>query len=279
MTIEVLGVGAPVIDRIVQVEDSLLADLGIMKGGMGVVDLPTLEKIERVHHLHSYLIAGGSASNAIKGLAHLGHSCALTGKIGSDLWGQQFLRALSSLNIQPFYVKSTTRTGQILSMVTPDKERTFCSFLGSSNEIIPEELNPSIFKHVKLVHIEGYTLLAPGVTEKAMQLAKKARAKVSFDLASFEIVKVCKAQIASLLPRYVDILFANTQEVSALTGLDPERGCAVLQDLCDTVVVFLGDKGCWVGRGDQRWFIPAIKVAAVQQELATYSLVDLFMGI
>lgn len=258
---EILGVGAPVIDRVVHVEDALLKTLGIEKGGMTIVDLPMLETIQRSFHSHS--IAGGSAANAIKGLAHLGHSCALVGKIGSDAWGEKFLQSISKLPIQSFYQKSQTPTAQILALVTPDKERTFCSFVGASVEMRPGDLLPSFFAGRKLVHIEGFTLLATGVTERAMKLAKNAGAKISFDLANFELVRAHKEELERLLKNDVDIVFANEKEAAALTGLNPEKACAALSEMCEIAVVFCGEKGSWIGREGELFFQPAQQVSAI----------------
>lgn len=260
---DVIGVGAPVIDRIVHVDEALLNALEIAKGGMRIVDLSTLEAIEQAYRLQTQFTPGGSAANTVKGLAHLGHTSSLVGKIGMDRWGDLFNESVTQLDIKSLYLKSSTPTGQILTLVTPDSERTFCSFPGASVKIKPHELSPSMFTGVKLAHIEGYTLLASGVTEQAMKLAKQAGAKISFDLASFEIVHACKEEIEKLLSGYVDIIFANQEEVFALTGLGPEKACASLKEICGVVVVFCGEAGVWVGQGDKLWFHAAQKVSAI----------------
>ena len=133
------------------------------------------------------------------------------------------------------------------------------SFLGAGAEMKPDDLDPDYFKGVSLVHIEGYSLLVEGLTDKAMQLSKAAGAKVSFDLASFEITRTYKEKIIALLSHYVDIVFANTDETHALTLLGPEKGCMILKDLCDTAVVSMGKEGCWVGTSQDLNYCPAIK--------------------
>ena len=135
-----------------------------------------------------------------------------------DKIGNALLNNLQTLGIETLYTKSSTPTGQVISFVTPDGERTCRSYLGAHQEISPEDLIPEQFENVKFVHIEGYTLLYPGLTECAMQYAKNAGAKISFDLASFEIVEAYKKQILELLLQFVDICFANELETHILTG-------------------------------------------------------------
>ena len=113
------------------------------------------------------------------------------------------------------------------------------------------DLKREFFEGVKLVHIEGYTLLRGDLTLKAMEMAKQAGAKVSFDLASFELAGSFKKEIIDMLTHHVDILFANADETRSLTGLTPDQGCSMLKDLCDIAVVSLNKDGCLIGHGPE----------------------------
>lgn len=254
---EILGVGSPLIDLVFQVEDSFLENMQAVKGSMKPLDFPAFSDLLKKCGTQPNVRMGGSSANTIKGLAHLGQHCALVGKIGTDAAGEAFLQSLEKSNVVSLLQFSSTPTGQIACLVTPDGERTFRDYLGASLEFSAEDLKPEMFKGIKLVHIEGFTLMHKNVTLRAMELAKAAGAKIAFDLSNFELVQHFQEKIIELLTHYVDILFANREETRALTKLDSEEGCRVLKDLCDVVVTLMGAEGCWVGHGNQQQYCPA----------------------
>lgn len=260
---EVLGIGAPIVDHIIEVTEDFLMQIAGAKGGMMAVDYPTLCHIIDSSGAKPTSIVGGSGANTIRGLATMGHSCALLGKIGKDAAGQKFLENMHGLQIRSFLVPTSTPTAQVVCLVTPDKERTLRSFFGASQEMTEGDLMDTQFEDVRLVHIEGYTLLKGALAEKAMDMAKHYGVKISLDLGSFEVVKAHKDKIVDLLTRYVDVVFANREEVQVLTQLNPVKGCQVLRDLCDTVVVLMGDEGCLVGKKERQIYYPAFPVEAV----------------
>lgn len=260
---EVLGIGSPFVDYIIVIKDDFLRHVPGAKGGMVVVDYDTLSSIISKSGKEPLIIAGGSGANTIKGLANFGHQCALIGKIGSDDAAKQFLENMKALSITPLLRQSSTRTAQTVCLITPDGERTMRAFLGASQEMSSKDLDPSIFEGVSLVHIEGYSLLNEQLTLEAMKLAKSAGAQVSFDLGSFEVVNAHKKTIIDLLPKYVDVVFANRDEIRSLTQLTPEKGCEVLKDLCNTAVILLGKEGCIVGSGSKQVQCPAFAVDPV----------------
>lgn len=271
---EVLGIGAPFVDQIVYVSDDFLKKVTGKKGGMTPIEYKQLTSILQKCSENPITIPGGSSANTIRGMAQLGHSCAFAGKIGNDAVGKKFIDSLAHVKVTSKLIFTSTPTGQALCMITPDGERTMRSFLGSGKEMTPEDLHPSLFADVRLVHIEGYTLLNAGLTKRAMELAKAAGAQVSFDLGSFEVVKNHKEIIIELVSHYVDILFGNQDEMKALTQLSPEKACDVLRDICSTVVVLLGGEGCLVGSGTSRVPCPAVAVPVID----TTGAGDLFVS-
>ncbi len=261
--LEALGIGAPFVDYIIEVSNEQLVQLAGSKGGMVAVDYPTLLNIiEEAGGNRSSVFFGGSGANTIKGLAHLGCRCGLIGRIGTDTAGKNFLEQMESLGVKSFLRHTETPTGQVVCLITPDQERTMRSFFGASQEMSEKDLDPAVFEGVRLVHIEGYSLLKGSLVQRAMAVAKEAGARVSFDLGSFELVHAYKPLIIDLI-KYVDILFANRDEVYALTQLDPQKGCDVLKDLCEIAVVLTGPEGCWIGRHDRRMHHPAFRVEAI----------------
>jgi sugar/nucleoside kinase (ribokinase family) len=260
MSHSILGVGSPILDFIIKVDEPFIQKVGGAKGGMELVSLNQFHQLLKLAESESIQIAGGSATNTIKGLANFGHVCSITGKLCKDSAGAKVIQAVHNLAIKPLYEYSTTPTGMALCFVTPDNERTLRTYPGASVEMTGADLNPEWFDGVNLVHIEGYTLLNEGLTERAMELAKNAGAKVSFDLASFEIATRYKERIVDLLVRYVDILFANQLEAFTFTGVaDPEKAVDVLSDMCHTAVIFLGDKGGWAAHGAEKCYYEAFK--------------------
>lgn len=255
----VLGIGAPIVDHIVLVEEDFVRSIPGEKGGMELVDQKTFQQLLRATEKQPVMIAGGSGTNTIKGLANFGHPCSMTGKLGRDEASKLVLESLTKHRITPLYLRSNTPTGASLCIITPDNERTLRTYPGAVLEMKGNDLNPDWFQGVSLVHLEGYTLLNEGLAERAMTLAKAAGAKVSFDLASFEIATQFKKKIVHHLVRHVDILFANANETETFTGCAPEKGCDILKDMVDTAVIFLGDQGGWVARGDEKIRYPAFK--------------------
>lgn len=257
---EIVGVGAPIIDYILNVSEEYLEQVPGAKGGMVVVDHSTLTEIVGNSKVKPSQFLGGSSANTIRGLTHLGRSCLFIGKVGEDISGRQFQEGFAALKIGTLLSTSKTPTSQVACLITPDKERTMRSFLGASKELKPDDINPQAFEGAKLVHLEGYTILNLPIAKRAMQLAKEANAKVSFDLGSFEVAETYRDVLIPLLSKYVDVLFANHEEVRSLTQLDPEKGCAFLKSLCEVSVVLMGEKGCWVGSGSRQVYCPAFAV-------------------
>ncbi|PJD98159.1 MAG: adenosine kinase [Parachlamydia sp.] len=251
---EILGLGNPIIDYIMYVDEDYVAQLSGYKGGMEIVDFETIEALIK-HHTVVQKSAGGSATNTIKGLAHLGKKCGLIGKIGDDLAGREFTLTLQEKGIASLYQTSPLPTGKAACLITPDGQRTFRTYPGPMSTFQSKELDPTAFKNVQLVYLEGYNLLNIGVTERAMALAKEAGAKVAFDLSSVEMALNYKPEIMFLLEKYVDILFSNAEESTALTQAPPAEGCQILKELCETVVIH-APTGCWVGQHTLEVFIP-----------------------
>lgn len=261
---DVLGIGAPCIDIMLLVEDEFLETIPGKKGGSLQIEWTTFSKIlERSEVRHPLIITGGSCSNTIKGLASLGQRSALFGKIGRDKMGQHFLNNVVPIGVMPWLIASDTPTAQVACFVTPDRQRTFRCFPGAGNELTEEDLFPELFEGVKLVHVEAYAFYNGSLATRAMQLAKEAGAIVSLDLGCFELVEHFRHTILGLLPDYVDIIFANEDEIYALTGLGPRAGCNKLKQMCPIAVVSVGENGCWVGSGEKIFHSPAFPIEVV----------------
>lgn len=265
--IEVVGIGSPILDHLIMVEESYLDQLRGEKHGMEAVNYDEMIQIIKESGAIPRSISGGSCANTIKGLASLKHSCAMIGKIGKDDVGKKVMKGFQDFfDILPlFRYSSTTPTAQVVCLVTPDGERTCRSFLGAGKEMTGNDLNPAHFAETRLVHIEGYTLLCEGLTYRAMELAKKAGATVSFDLGSFEIVQTYRESLLEMLEEFVDIVFSNEEETLALTGKQPEEGCDFLKSLCNISIVMVGAHGCWIGHQHEKFHCPAYPATVVDR--------------
>lgn len=260
---EILGVGTPILDHLIHINPSYLQMIPGKPFGMELVTYEEMVSIIEKSGSVPKQIAGGSCCNAIKGLAALGHTCGLTGKLGKGPTGEKVIEDLQDFNIDPLVAFSDSPTAHVACLITPDGKRTCRTFIGAGGEMTPEDLDPNHFKGVKLVHIEGYSLLKPGLTHQSMEYAKQAGAAISFDMGSFEVIQSCKELLIDLIDEYVSIVFANEEEAYTLTGLDPEGGCQKLRSLCDVAVVMMGEKGCCAGNQTGQSFYPAFPVKPV----------------
>jgi len=268
---EVIGLAPPFVDHIIHVSDEFLATIPGAKGCMEDIDYCTMRSL--IENSSSGIrTPGGSAANTIRGLAHLQHQCAILGGIGADEEGQWYLKILQDLGIVSLCTTTTTPTSQSVILVTSDGQRTFRSFHGACAEITINDLEACQFEGTRLLHVEGYNLLYEDVARRAMELAKDAGAKVSFDLASFNLVTQHREIIKDLVTNYVDIVFANKGEIEALFGLVPKEGCDALRDTCEIAVVLLGKEGCWIGNNEGLIRCPAYPV----KPLDTTGANDLF---
>lgn len=248
----VIGVGEPIIDLIYHVDDEFLIAHQEEKGGSHKIEYTQFVNYKTLLDPQKpKIVPGGCCGNTIKGLSRLGIQTRFIGKIGNDHSGHTFLDSLIKYNVIPLLVPSTTHTTQLLSLVTPDSQRTMRCCFGASNELRPDELLPKPFEGATHLILEGYFLYNLPVVKKAIAIAREKQATISIDLASFEVVRIFKDQILTMLENDIDVVFANEDEARELTGLSPEEACRSLKKKCPVVVILTGKEGCWVGAGDE----------------------------
>ncbi|MCH9631376.1 MAG: putative sugar kinase YdjH [Chlamydiia bacterium] len=261
---DILGLGSAFIDYILKVNDEELEEMKYDKGTWAPIEYTSLRTI--LKEKDTKLInttGGGSSANVIKGLAKLGQRCAVLGKIGADEQGSFYLKSLKNIEITPFLHQGSLPTGQALCFVTPDGQRTMRTYLGASHSNENIDINPKIFNNIKLFHLEGYQLQNPKLFKEAIELAKKQGAKITLDLSSIGIVKTYKDDLLNILPKYVDIVFANEAEAFELTHLYPQEACDFLATFCDVAVVTMGNRGSWAKSGTVKFYTPAIDVKCI----------------
>jgi len=242
---KVLGMGNALVDIITQIEnDEILKNFGLPKGSMTLVDLNTSNFIHsETTGMPKSKASGGSAANTIHGLAHLGVETGFVGSVGDDDMGRFFKKDMQVNKIAPLLFRTLSETGRAMALISSDSERTFATYLGAAVDLTSDDISHDLFEGYDYFYVEGYLVQNRELIEKSMRLASNAGQKVCLDLASYNIVEENVAFFKTLISKYVDILFANEEEIKALTGKTPEDGAAEIKELVGTVVIKMGAEG------------------------------------
>lgn len=257
----ILGIGNALIDVLIYIkDDAVLQKFGFPKGSMTLVDAALSAEIKRETKNDNRIIqTGGSAANTVHGIAKLGGSCGYIGKISDDEFGKFYIEDFKKNQINTHFYFSKTGTGHATGMISPDSERTFGTYLGAAMELTAEEMTHEIFRNYGILHIEGYLVQNHALIEAAMRIAKENELVVSIDMASFNIVEQNRDFLYRIIRQYVDIVFANEEEATSLTGKNPEEALHEIAGMCRIAVVKLGANGSLIQSGGQ-----VIKIDAIQ---------------
>lgn len=266
-----MTLGSAIIDYHRLVDDQELAQITTAKGGWKYVNYNQFQSY--IEGAVSDPHPGGSAINLAKGMNRLGVRCKVIGQAGSDEEGSECIRQLEKEGILTFFSKGQRPTGRSMCFVTPDGQSTMRTYAGAAHEISSLELSLDDFSNVKVFHVEGYQVLDPTLIERSMQLAKRAGAKVSFDLGSSFLVKQCRSFMLKLIDNYVDILFANESEFTALTNDLDYLSAETVFSGPELLVITQGKEGGYIRSGTTIFRYPAKKVEYV---LDTTGSGDLF---
>ncbi len=258
----VIGLGNALTDILVRVPDErILGELGVERGGMYLIDGDLHQRLlTQIAPLEQKLVAGGSAANAVSGVAALGTRARYIGHIGADDTGRAFLENQRQHGVESLLgVSDGTPSGKCISIVLPDGERTMLTYLGAAVELDTRHLTPENLSGDAVLFVEGYLLNSPHIIEPAMQCARRAGARIALDAAAFTVIDAFKPYAEQLIAEYVDILFANEDEARSLTGFSaPTAALEALSSGCRTVVVKVGAQGSLVAHGDERHRIGTI---------------------
>lgn len=248
----ILGMGNALTDILLQIEhDEVLATLNLPKGSMQLVNGQFSDQIGiALSGIARKMATGGSASNTINGLTKLGVTAGFVGKVGKDDVGTFFTNDSISNGVTPHLLISETPSGRCTVLVSPDGERTLCTFLGASCELDAEDLTLDMFQNYDIFHIEGYLVQNHELIRTAVRLAKEAGLKVSIDLASYNVVEDNLDFLNEIIREYVDIVFANEEEARAFTNKEPQDALIHISNHCDIAVVKIGKEGSYVKSGD-----------------------------
>lgn len=262
---KILGLGNALVDILFKLNnDDLLKQYNLKKGTMNLVDRDFINQIlQETSHISNKTILGGSAANTIHGLAHLGVESTFIGKVGKDEYGYIFENDLTKNNIRPILFKGIAETGRVISLITPDSERTMCTYLGAAIELTANDLKDEFFKGQDFFHMEGYLVQNQELTLKALQLAKNNQLIISLDLASYNVVEANRDFLIDVISKYVDIIFANEQEAHALTDLDANVAVFQIASMCDIAVVKLGANGSIIKKAEHYYKVNSVEAIPI----------------
>ena len=242
---KILGIGNAIVDVICKVEDNFISQNSLTKGTMKLI----FNEIEFKNLLENLkiekTISGGSVANSIVGLSQLGNKVGFIGKISDDDLGNKYEEGLKSENVEYFYKKKKEKlpTGTCLILVTPDSERTMCTFLGTAGKINEDDISNDSIKNSEIILLEGY-LWDEGEPKKAFEKAISNANKVAMSLSDQFCVDRHKPHFLDLVKNKLDIIFANEQEITSL--IDAKNFDEVIEfgkSLNKMLVVTRGEKG------------------------------------
>ncbi len=250
---KILGIGNAIVDVICKVDDDFIQRNNLTKGTMKLFfDENEFEKLLRNLKIEK-TVSGGSVANSIVGLSQLGNKVGFIGKISDDDFGEKYEEGLKKENVEYFYSKKKEElpTGTCLILVTPDSERTMCTFLGTAGKINENDVSSDAIKKSEIIFLEGY-LWDEGEPKKAFDKAINNANTVAMSLSDQFCVDRHKPHFLNLVKNKLDITFANEQEIKSLIGAKSfEEVVSFSKKLNKYVIVTRGEKGAVAINGEE----------------------------
>ena len=241
---KILGIGNAIVDVLCKVSDDFLKENSLIKSTMKLVDEKEFKKLLSLVKIEE-TISGGSVANSIVGLSQLGNNVGFIGKINDDILGKNYEEGLIKENVKYLYSKKkeTIPTGTCLILITPDSERTMCTFLGTAGKINENDINPQTIKNSEIIFLEGY-LWDEGEPKKAFEKAISYAKTVAMSLSDLFCVERHKKEFLNLANNRLDIIFANEQEIlSLLNTKSLEEVIDFAKQIDKKIIVTRGNKG------------------------------------
>ena len=248
MNKKILGIGNAIVDVLAKVDDEFLRKRNLIKGSMKLINKSEFEDLKKSIKIEK-VVAGGSVANTMSGIAYLKGSPSFIGKINSDNFGKLYKKSLEDMNVKFSYIEKNEElpTGASIILITPDSERTMCTYLGISSHLSANDINENNITEHKLIFLEGY-LWDKGISEKmfkyAINIAKKNKVKIAMSLSDIFCVSRHKQDFNNLLTNDLDILIGNENEINELTNkknlLDSINQLKIFDKL---IVITRSDKG------------------------------------
>jgi len=249
---KILGIGNAIVDVICKVEDNYLSKNNLTKSTMKLVDEIEFKKLLSSLKIED-TVSGGSVANSIVGLSQLGNEVGFIGKVSNDDLGQKYEDGLKRENVDYFYSKKKEdlSTGTCLILITPDSERTMCTFLGIAGKISENDVDIKSIKNSEMIFLEGY-LWDEGEPKSAFDKAINNSNKVAMSLSDLFCVERHKPQFLDLVKNRLDIIFANEQEITSLINAKKiEEVITFTQQIGKLIIITRGEKGSIAINKDQ----------------------------
>jgi fructokinase len=241
---KILGIGNAIVDVLCKVSDDFLTKNSLTKSTMKLVDESEFKKLLSSIKIEE-TISGGSVANSIVGLSQLKNEVGFLGKISDDDLGQKYEDGLEKENVQYLYnkKKELIPTGSCLILITPDSERTMCTFLGTAGKINDNDVNENYIKNADIVFLEGY-LWDEGEPKKAFDKAIINSKKTAMSLSDLFCVERHKSHFLELVRNKLDIIFANEQEITSLINAKSfEEVISFSKQIKKNIIITRGEKG------------------------------------
>jgi len=222
MNNKILGIGNAIVDVLAKVDDEFLIKRNFIKGSMKLINKSEFEDLKKNIKIEK-IVAGGSVANSMAGISHLKGSSSFIGKINTDNFGDMYRKSLQDINVNFSYIekKEDLSTGASIILITPDSERTMCTYLGISSHLSADDINENNIIDHELIFLEGY-LWDKGISEKmfkhAISIAKKNKVKIAMSLSDIFCVTRHKKDFYNLLKNDLDILIGNENEINELAN-------------------------------------------------------------
>jgi fructokinase len=222
MNKKILGIGNAIVDVLAKVDDEFLAKRNFIKGSMKLINKSEFDDLKKNIKIEK-IVAGGSVANTMSGIAYLKGSPSFIGKVNSDSFGEIYRKSLEDINVNFSYLQKNENlsTGASIILITPDSERTMCTYLGISSHLSEGDINEKNIINNELIFLEGY-LWDKGISEKmfkrTINIAKKNKVKIAMSLSDIFCVTRHKKDFYDLLKHDLDILIGNENEINELTN-------------------------------------------------------------
>jgi fructokinase len=241
---KILGIGNAIVDVLCKVDDGFLVKNSLTKSTMKLINEDEFKTILSLINIEE-TVSGGSVANSIVGLSQLGNDVGFIGKVSDDNLGQKYEEGLKKEKVNYFYKKKKEiiPTGSCLILITPDSERTMCTYLGTAGKINDTDINESIVRSSEITFLEGY-LWDEGEPKKAFDKAIANSNKVAMSLSDLFCVDRHKEHFLELAKNKLDIIFANEQEITSLINANSfEEIVNFSKQIKKNVIITRGEKG------------------------------------
>ena len=249
---KILGIGNAIVDVLCKVEDDFLHKNSLTKSTMKLIDEDEFKNLLSSLNIEQ-TISGGSVANSIVGLSKLGNNVGFIGKVNNDDLGQKYEDGLKIEKVNYLYQKKNEliSTGTCLILITPDSERTMCTYLGTAGKINDNDINADAIKNSEITFLEGY-LWDEGEPRKAFDKAINNSNKVAMSLSDQFCVERHKAQFLELVKNKLDIVFANEQEIlSLINGVSLKDVIEFSKVLKKNIIITRGENGAIAINGNE----------------------------